>query len=402
LAAPAAGDRASRFERLEPPPRRRGAPTLPTVRLIADSLTGALESAAPFTALAGGIEVLWSKPAKLVGRGSFALDSQSRELAAAAAQARQRELAPVFKGADLAFKKIDSQLRGQVAAELAILWTMKQFRTIVIAPAFPEQGRVLVDGRLEVLESSGERRRVPVDLLAELRDLGVPARPVEEGQSLAPDGVQLCDASTRERLAAIAAAGPALTPPILWCGSAGLARALAGHPTPRPPTAWEGPWLALVGTTHPATLAQLDALRASRPDAMLVLPCDPTANLERLLQPAVTQLERGQGQLVQLDMPADQPRGERTALLDRLATAVVAALPRPGTLVVCGGEILLRLCRAEESESLFVAGEYAAGVPLAELGRGAWSGVRVVAKSDGFGEERFLADLVARMERDRA
>src|SRR6266481_946226 len=77
------------------------------------------------------------------------------------------------------------------------------------------------------------------------------------GDKLA-DGVSLWDAESDADLAGVAEAGLRAEAPVLWCGSSGLAGALAGeqqlatHRLPRPV-------LGLFGSDHPATLGQLDA-----------------------------------------------------------------------------------------------------------------------------------------------
>ena len=58
------------------------------------------------------------------------------------AVAAAREAVRHFAGADLAFKKIDSLLRGHWAAELAGIVSSGMFRRIVLTPAFPAQGRL--------------------------------------------------------------------------------------------------------------------------------------------------------------------------------------------------------------------------------------------------------------------
>ena len=93
-------------------------PAAPRLRLLADDLTGALDTAAELTALCGPVRVLWDGAAA-PPPGSVALDSGTREAARDAAFARVKALAPALVGAGIAYKKVDSLLRGHVAAELA-------------------------------------------------------------------------------------------------------------------------------------------------------------------------------------------------------------------------------------------------------------------------------------------
>src|SRR6476659_8919000 len=86
------------------------------LRLLADDLTGALDSAARFVPMTGPVAVTWQDVASA---GSVAIDSDTRELPAEAVRFRIDRVAPLLDGGAPAFKKIDSLLRGHVALELA-------------------------------------------------------------------------------------------------------------------------------------------------------------------------------------------------------------------------------------------------------------------------------------------
>lgn len=110
-----------------------------TLRLVADDLTGALDSGAQFTGSFGPLPVLTSL-ASVAPEGSFALNLSCRDGAATEAVAAAHESIRYFAEADLAFKKIDSLMRGHWAAELAEIARSRAFERIVLAPAFPPRG----------------------------------------------------------------------------------------------------------------------------------------------------------------------------------------------------------------------------------------------------------------------
>ena len=139
---------------------------MPPLRLLADDLTGALDSAARFVPVSGPVAVTWREATD----GSLAFDTGTRDLAAGAALARVSEMAALLEGGDPAFKKIDSLLRGHVALELAAC--MRCFDHCVLAPAFPFQGRITRNGRQLVREGEAWRD-TGIDLAAELRALGL-------------------------------------------------------------------------------------------------------------------------------------------------------------------------------------------------------------------------------------
>ena len=86
------------------------------VRLLADDLTGALDTAAEFVPLTGELPVFWPGGSRQELVGSLGLDSGTRERDPKAAAAEVARLAPSLNGADIAFKKIDSLLRGAALA----------------------------------------------------------------------------------------------------------------------------------------------------------------------------------------------------------------------------------------------------------------------------------------------
>ena len=87
-----------------------------TLRLIADDLTGALDTAAEFVALTGPVHAFWqgSRPAALPANA--AIDLATREGSLEAARAATSARCPPLEQADIAFKKIDSLMRGHTLA----------------------------------------------------------------------------------------------------------------------------------------------------------------------------------------------------------------------------------------------------------------------------------------------
>ena len=117
-----------------------------TLRLIADDLTGALDTAAQFTGRIGPLPVLLDRMTA-VPDASYALNLSCRDGQEEIALACTRDSLHRYAGADIAFKKIDSLLRGHWAAELAEIVQSGLFRRIVFAPAVPAHGRFTRGGR---------------------------------------------------------------------------------------------------------------------------------------------------------------------------------------------------------------------------------------------------------------
>jgi len=159
------------------------------------------------------------------------------------------------------FKKIDSTLRGHIAAEIdAARAALGAARPVLLAPAFPAQGRIVRGGRVIV---NG------VALRGNLRE------------ELGGGGIQVPDATSDADLLRIARTALASRPRPLFVGSAGLARAIARtfRRTPRarrreiPPR----PVIAVVGSASPVSAGQATRLARSgalgKDDLLVQLEC---------------------------------------------------------------------------------------------------------------------------------
>jgi uncharacterized protein YgbK (DUF1537 family) len=315
------------------------------LRLLADDLTGALDSAARLVPLTGPIAVLW-RDANLPP-GNAAISSETRELDEAQARTEIARFAPLLADGAPAFKKIDSLLRGHVALELA--GCMRWFDHCVLAPAFPFQGRITRGGRQLARVGDGWRD-TGIDLPAAMRAHGF--------------SVPLLDAETDADLDAIVAAGRQLPGRVLWCGTGGLAGALAGHrPVPFPPP--PRPILALIGSDHPVSRAQLSAVPPALRAAVSC--CDLPPGIDRA--------------------------GARLRIRETFAALLRNTEPS-ATLFVTGGATLRDVCDSLGASHLEVDGEIEPGVPTSILRGGAWEGQRIVSKSGAFGDTGLLARLL--------
>ncbi len=361
-----------------------------TLRLLADDLTGALDTAAEFVGVTGPIHAFWQGAAPAALPANAALDLGTREAGRDAAVAATRAAAPVLDGAGIAFKKIDSLMRGQTLPELAACFVAGRWTHAVLAPAFPFQGRITRDGQQFMRSGAGW---IPVgpDLIAALRDLNVTAQRAEPGAALAP-GVTLFDATTDAELDATVAAAGGAGAPVLWCGTGGLARALAGDAPPAAPPL-PRPVLGLFGSDQMVTAAQLAACAPhwhAVPDAG-------AAAAARLAEA----LDRHGVALASHDLPPGLSRADAAERIETAFRTLVGRLPKPGTLAVAGGETLRGLCLALGAASLEVEGRALPGVPVSILRGGAWDGVTVVSKSGAFGHPTLLRELLRLPDRER-
>jgi uncharacterized protein YgbK (DUF1537 family) len=354
-------------------------PALPdTLRLMADDMTGALDSAAGLVSVFGPLAV-GIRP----GPDCPVLDTATRETTMAEAAKRVAALASHLSPApgQLSYLKLDSLLRGHAGAELAAVLRANRYRHVIIAPALPFQNRITRHGRQGLRDAAGGWAPTGEDLALTLRMAGFT---VGLGSALAP-GITLHDAESDADLDRLVAEGLTAEGPVLWVGSGGLAaalgRALGGGPPPSP--ALPGPLLGLIGTDHPVMLGQLDAL-----------PDQPVKFIDQTVNELPTLAGRA-ALFLRPAVPDGLCRAGAQAEIASLFSGVVRNLPRPGTLFVSGGETLRGLLLPLGVERLRVLGEWEPGLPISELVGGRWSGLMVVSKSGAFGMPDLLNRLLA-------
>ena len=348
------------------------------LRLIADDLTGALDTAAQFTGRIGPLPVLLDRNMP-TPEGSYVMDLSCRDCDEQTAVAAAREAVRHFAGADLAFKKIDSLLRGHWAAELAGIVSSGMFRRIVLTPAFPAQGRLTRGGRQMRTQSCSEAVLIK-DIAAELQ---------RHGLSLHDRNcdIVLPDAESDADLDAIARRY-AHEPAPLWCGAAGLARALAQRP-PRIGRPLGAPHLVIVGSRHPVSLRQIEVTAAARPEWFAPMT---DSGFEERVQ--TTLAARGRC----IVLPALPPGLSEMEAIERIARGVerlAERLPPPAALTVIGGETFAAVCRVLRATWLSVDGEFLPGIPASRMESGLWRGTVCASKSGAFGEPDWLLNHLA-------
>ena len=333
--------------------------------ILADDLTGALDSAVGFAGR-GRRVIVARTPDAVAGALAadpdvLAINTASRELDAGAAVARVRAaLADVPPQAfSVVMKKIDSRLKGHVAAESRVLADWAGLSRQVASPAIPTMGRRVVDGWLV-----GD---------------GV-AAPIPVAERCGPE-VLVPDVTVDGDLDAM---GADSSVPTRWMGARGLAFALArrgGVAAPDAATV-SGPVMIANGSRDPLTLAQIAAIGEA---ATLVAAPDGTmARTDVPGGPLVLSMTDGGGGLA----------GARAA--DRFAATTVALAERmrPATLLICGGESAQATLDRLGVRRVRVVAELRPGLPLC-LVEASWGRVGVVTKSGGFGAPGLLAEILA-------
>jgi len=387
--------------------------------ILADDLTGAADTAIAFARHGWTASVGWGGAAP--DDEVLAIDAETRgagtpEIAAA------RHLALLHAhraGRSGLFKKIDSTLRGQPAAELqASLGALGG--VALVAPAYPNQGRTTLDGRVHLhgqpLEETTLWARDHSYSSADLREIfGLgrgPARhatldalhdgalPALIEAALAEGACAVvCDAAEERDLAIIVHAARPVAERLLWVGSAGLAHALAGaeprHGAPPALPGVAGGILMVVGSMAEASQAGAAKLVADPElrgvvitSAMLRAGLDAWQGTRRSVQAS---LERGEDVMVTLS-----GRGAIDSTLPFDLAALLTGA-RPGGLIVTGGETAMSMLGALGATSLRMVAEVEPGVPLGLAGT-----LPVITKAGAFGDAGTLGRCLAYLRRLRA
>lgn len=358
---------------------------------LADDLSGALDAAAAFHRTGRVVRVPldpagWTTtaPGEITGLSTETRNAPAAAAAVAvgAAIARGREL-----GARLVYKKIDSTLRGPVAAELAaVLGALPETR-LLFAPANPAVGRTVRDGVLlvhgrPVHETDFGRDPVSPVRESRLRALlaSLPAGSVEIPDTFDAGDLDRAVADQMTRGGPWVAVGSgALARPVAITLAAGNALEMTAM---GPPAAAPGPVLFLGGSAHALNQRQASRLWSARnvplhefslAESLEVFAAKVTASLRERRAASV------------LVAPA---RGDSTVIRDRLTAVATAALAATGTerVFVTGGETARSLCVALGVRVLRFEAELEPGLAAAS-GEGSAGPLLFAVKPGGFGDD---------------
>ena len=184
---------------------------------MADDLTGASDSGAPFLAV-GPVDVtIWPQLPSVALSGCAAVSTETRDGTPEQARARSREAVQrlLESGFDTVFRKVDSRLRGHLREELAGALAAWPGR-VVLAPALPGEGRITRAGRqiigeevIDVEMQVGGLERVEIRDAETDADLDALAREMLDDEDVMPAGT----AGLAAALARVISAGRPLAAP---------------------------------------------------------------------------------------------------------------------------------------------------------------------------------------------
>nr|WP_264477747.1 four-carbon acid sugar kinase family protein [Halomonas malpeensis] len=383
--------------------------------IVADDLTGTADSAVGCTQAGLATAVVLGAQATECAE-AVALDLDSRGVSAAEAAERHRQALAAWQGRfRCLFKKVDSTLRGNVAAEIASLVPLAGMA--IVAPAYPATGRTTRGGRqyldgvpveqTEVWTNEGIQGRANlVEMLegAELAcarlDLAMLRNDADLTATLAGHrdrGIQalVCDAEDEADLARLAARSAALSG-VFWVGSAGL-----GNHLPKAlGLIGQGERLrSLIGTPHTLiVIGSMSGVSHRQADRLLESPQAPTLieidasalrasgdlrEIEACLDDA---LARRQNVMVRLRQGTDRNAAEGPLLGQALAALLAPRLGRVERLIATGGATARAIL--VEAGIARLALVDAPDTGMARLLAATPAGpLEVITKAGGFGDE---------------
>ena len=405
------------------------------VALVADDLTGALDAAAPFAGSGLRTRVHRSadtvpapgdapsascgpeRPEPTAARREpagtvLAVSTSSRHLAPDAARAAVKATARRLRAWSprLAFKKVDSTLRGPVPAEVAAAMEGFGRRMALVCPAFPAAGRIVRGGEVFVhgeplreteyardlrTPSPAESLAVLLGRIGTVREL----RPEDaHPAALLPD-IAIADAQTESDLARLAALVSERATEILAVGSDGLAAGLAsasGAPGPPLRLARGRGRIVLfaLGSRTGTTAEQAERLRQAHPGTPVV---EAPAGV---LDAGAVARATGRAPAVVARIPP-HPRGEPGEVAQAFAAGIRRSVERLGgpghlaALVATGGDTVEAILDAFDIPALDVLGEFRPGIPVSRAAAAGGAELVLVSKAGGFGTPDLFAEIAA-------
>lgn len=331
--------------------------------VLADDLTGALDASAPFAAR--GLKTLVALSADALPHclaqnpDVVGLSTDSREIAPEAATEAMRAALAHLPPRIGKFKKIDSRLKGNIAAELDAM----DYAAALVVPAIPAFDRRVEGGFL--------RGFGVAEPIAVAKNLGTHA-----ARAKIPDIVSQADIE-RALLA---------YPHDLPVGARGLAEALALRMAPDAPL----PHLRIagkrvifvIGSRDPITRQQILALRAHAGDCVHI-----AAPGGRGLATA------GNAEIIVIEAIEGEAELSPVAVANNLAETLAQLSPQPGDILVVSGGATAQIVLGHLGiAALELIGEPLPGLPLAHA-----AGLTIITKSGGFGDGATLVNLLGCM-----
>lgn len=385
------------------------------VGILADDLTSATDGASPFVSMGHRCLVFTDyRQASPENVSVISVNKASRAAAVEDAAARATTAARSLASADILYNTVDSTIRGHVGAEITAALAASGRAIAIVAPAFPAGGRTTESGRqllrgvpLEETEFAKDPLHPITDshLRSLFRDIPeanvrylklADVRALKSGELVADDRTLLiADAAVQDDLTLLvkSAADPKS---ILWCGSPGLAIALADYvgraDEIAPSTVTTSVNLFVIGSVNPQSREQCSALMGTGNVRQITIDSEAASRAPALAaERAAAEYSRsGSGGDIILTTSEGSASANPRAIATALGQAVRAVMRRhPVTgLFLTGGDTAESVLSELEISSLELLSEVEPGIPV-----GRTTGphpIHIITKAGGFGSPHIL------------
>ncbi|WP_386080253.1 four-carbon acid sugar kinase family protein [Vreelandella sp. F11] len=378
--------------------------------IIADDLSGALDTAAPFAARGGDARVVISLEALAATLEAWqgqwpdviAVNTESRHLKAEEAALRVREAVRLLTRATPKqwFKKIDSTLRGQVIAECTAVREALSL-PLLLAPAVPAQGRTVRDAQVWVdgipladtayqQDARSAPQVGPIDQAFAAH--GVPLKHHRPGRGAPfPSADCIVDTESDEELSALYNELIAAGESRVMIGAAGLATAIAQRSFGPPDAQFRAlsnvaAVLYAVGSRSPRAAEQLEQLCQQWPDLVVIKACRRSVDASLAthdLRVCVVVPGCKEGTLTASEVAQ--------AMAVQVASIISTRNADESLLFLTGGDIAMAVLSQQGVHYIVVEAEWSPGVALGYLDGD--PARRVMTKAGGFGDPPLLVRL---------
>ncbi|WP_105566982.1 four-carbon acid sugar kinase family protein [Microbacterium halophytorum] len=397
--------------------------------IVADDLTGALDSAVKFARSGWNADLVLGRVQDLAVRtgSAFTVTTDARTQSADVASAATANAVRGFvqAGVERILVKIDSTIRGSVAAQIdgaLAVWRAHRPNAIaVVCPAYPAMGRTVSGGIVHVDGVRVDRTWMADDPVtpvtdADLRGLlpnaaVLGAGPEEElagritQARLSGHDAVVVDAADEAALESIAAAARRLGPDAVLVGAAGIAQAFAGEAA-RGAGGQRNPDVArplvIASSLHERTHEQLDRLIAEREVLQAYEPSLPDLRTDSDVEAWVAALPIAEVDgitILRTPTTRTSDDGAAVAVSARLALAadLIAARSVPDLLLLMGGEGARAVLRRIGAQRVQIQREIREGMPLGRVVGGFLDGALIITKAGGFGRPEDISDVLAEL-----
>lgn len=401
--------------------------------IIADDFTGSNDTGVQLTKRGISVDVQFT--GNFQGRGSYVLDTESRNLNAEEAFKKVSKMISRidFRAFSSVIKKVDSTLRGNLISEIRAIDQIYHADLIIFSPALPALSRIV---RNKILYVHGVRARetdfakdplkpVEEDDINKILQNAVPAeqvghiqlKDIRSGNVVFKNDIRAysADAVTNKDIEMVARQAMRRAGRILWIGSAGIMDGLLATKIKSLPS------LGLIGSVSEVTRNQLH-FAEDNGTVLVNVPIYDVYEKESYKQ-YVDQVEdalnKGSNTVLMSSASYDRSELERTRLrlkaaglsINQISATVQSVLGgicrrvlsdnKVSGVFITGGDTAKGLFDVIKADGVRIIDEVATGVPMMRIVGGEFNDIKVITKAGAFGNPDLLLYSLKKLNETR-